>query len=131
MFESTYVIYLILLILSGVAFIIGLSCTAYAVFLFVKEREKKALGIPMWIPVLLAGLAMTLIIPGILIFLLGAMSYIEVVSTPTCYAPAVDPMLENATMMAGTVVAARGQLLEKLHEEGKVPESIYNKIKKI
>jgi hypothetical protein len=123
---------LIVAILAGIMFLIGLVAVAISVFLFVKKKGMKVAGIPAWTAALAAGLLLTLVIPGAILFILILIVLLELGSQPpvvTCYAPMEDP-LNTTTMAAGALIASRVEMLDRLHKDGRIPESLYRKLKK-
>lgn len=118
--------------LAAIVFPIGLAVVAVSVFLFVKKKDMKVAGLPAWAVALAAGLIMTFIIPGAIMFILILIFMVELVSMPpvvTCYAPMEDPA-NVTTMAAGALIVSRVELLDKLHKDGRISESLYRKLKK-
>lgn len=152
------------------AFIVGFVLTVCSAYFFVRDRNRSVAGVPLWMPLLLTGLAMTLVIPAIILFFgsvvggeaIGRLmnSFIPPAAaqapsdvyttcymishptptptpwpTPTCYVPGepaipgTDALLAIGSLGAAGIAASRKDLLEKLHEEGRIPEKIYNKLK--
>ncbi len=116
--------------LVGVSFVAGLACIALAVYLFSREKGRMAMGVPAWVPALALGALLTFIVPGCLLFLLF---YVLVSPAPppppTCYAPQPPTCyLVGPAAMAGLVLG-RGELLERLNREGKIPDGVYRRVK--
>lgn len=121
-------------------FVPGLALTITSAYVFLRDRSKNIAGIPLWMPMLLVGLAMTLVVPAAVLFL-GSVTVGELAGRlvdtivhpsptplPMCYKPAPP----SATPTAGALMAAglaRSELLEKLAKEGRIPEKVYCRLR--
>ncbi|WP_424358524.1 hypothetical protein [Methanocella sp. MCL-LM] len=111
----------------------GVLCVGTSAYLFTR-RKTLALGpAPLWMIALAAGLFLTLVILGAAIFLLmqaimapppPVVTCYEVQPEVTCYKPAASVIL------TAVPITMRLELAEKLRESGKLPEHVYNKIRK-
>ncbi|HMK46331.1 MAG TPA: hypothetical protein VK436_06860 [Methanocella sp.] len=163
---------LLWLTVGGIMFTAGICLTAYAGYLFLKKRRRHIYIFPAWMVVLGLGLAMTLVLPGIIAFLLfSAHRMPEVITGPPvmCYdtvpyvptnatatasstpypystqtqtpllsalISALSPGGETAavTVIAGSgaeVIEEKDRLVDRLYREGKLPEQVYRKIKRV
>lgn len=131
MIDETLIV-IIAVVAAGVFFFAGLCTVAASLYLFMKQKSRTFGGAPAWMLALAAGLCLTFVVPGIVIF---AAAYIIATQTPppvvTCYAPMPpDYPAEGAIApVAGALVAARSSVLEKLREQGKISEDVYDKVR--
>ena len=111
----------------------GVLCVGASAYLFTRKKSLALGPVPLWMIALAAGLFLTLIVPGAAIFLLmqaimapppPVVPCYEVQPEVTCYKPAAS------VLMTTVPLAMRLELAEKLRESGKLPEHVYNKIKK-
>lgn len=156
-------------------FVVGFGLTVGSAYLFLRDRKRSVAGVPLWVPLLITGLAMTLVLPALLLFV-GSVAGGEAIgrlansfiphaaaqvpsnTNVTCYLPppptptptfmpppscytgtppppsplptlGTDALMAIGSLGAAGVATTRGELLEKLHEEGRIPEEIYNKLK--
>lgn len=112
----------------------GLLCVGASAYLFTRRKNLAPGPVPLWMIALSAGLFLTLVIPGAAVFLLMqailappppvVVTCYEAGPEVTCYKPAAS------VVMTAVPLAMRLELAEKLRESGKLPEHVYNKIKK-
>jgi hypothetical protein len=116
--------------LAGASFLAGAACIALAFYLFSRKKGLAVAGVPAWAPALALGALLTFIVPGCLAFLLF---YALVSPTPppppTCYAPKPPTCYAVGPSAIAGLALGRGELLERLHKEGSVPDHIYRRVK--
>jgi len=95
---------LLLLAVGGTVFAAGICLTAYSGYLFMKKRRQQIYIFPAWMVALVLGLTMTLVLPGIIAFLLFSAHWMpEFITGPPvmCY-DTVPYVPTNVTMPSAT-----------------------------
>ncbi len=142
-----------LIILFAALFVPGLVLTAGAAYVFLRHGQIRIANIPVWLPLLFLGLALTLVVPAATLFLgfVGGdgarravdlavhtvptvvpsprvTCYIAAEPTPQpmCYKVAVSPLPSSGGLV--TMDLARRELLERLAKEGRVPGDAYRRL---